>query len=324
MSRENLKPRHQPPRDSSHALAASALDSGSTGQLMSAPPFQLKAAENAPIQRQEPEDAKVGEGNDALAFPWKGTVFGAAEVTLSKAADGAEELGKVAKGTEVEVLAKEGACYKVKAKVGENLTEGYVPTANISSTISALNRTVAAVDGDLDKMWTDSFNDDKSVVTEYGAAFAEKDGTIKAKNIGTGGSGAVSINREVDADETFIGDAHTHPYSTSEGSHEGVAFSGGDISNIRYQVRQGYQKLVEAGTARFALVVTDEEKAKKFFDDNSDATVKANWNSAYTAATGSMQESVIEAVKAVIGDNGTNGLSFYATTDTDKLKFDEK
>jgi hypothetical protein len=231
----------------------------------------------------------------------------------------------VLKGTEVEVTGKTGDYYKVKAKTeAGTVMEGYLPAANVSSTISALNRTVAAVDGDLDKMWTDSFNADKSVVTEYGAAFAEKDGKISAKNIGTGGSGSVAIDRTVADDEKFIGDAHTHPYSTSEGSHEGVAFSAGDISNIRFQVKQGYQKLVEAGTSRFALVVTNYEKAKQFFDDNSEADISKTWNDAYSAATGTMQESVIEAVRKVIGAQGSNGLSFYATTDRDKLKFDEK
>jgi hypothetical protein len=269
--------------------------------------------------------ATTGEANDLLVFPWIGTVYGTAKATLSNAADGKTEVGKVLKGTEVEVLGKEGNMYKVNATLESGSKSlGYMSSANVSSTISSLNETVAAVDATLDKMWTDSFNADKSVVTEYGTAFGKKDGKITAHNVGTGGSGSVQINRNVPAGETFIGDAHTHPYSTSEGSHEGVAFSGGDISNIRNQVKQGYQKLVEAGACRFALVVTNEEKAKKFFDTNSDATVKANYSAAQNGSAGNMQQSVIDAVHAVIGANGSNGLTFYATTDPEKLKFDEK
>lgn len=312
----------------SNVLGTSGFDNASSGMSYAPQPFQLTAANEAPLQLTPDTNAPLQlQRHDPTKFPWKGTVTGAAKIIMYSGAEVKDgtTVGEIAKGVEVEVKGKSGEFYKVKGKtVGNETKEGYVKAANISGTISELNTTVAAMDETMNDMYKDSFNDDKTVVHEHGTAIVEKDGVIKNKDIATGGSGSVGIDRSVSDGETFIGDVHTHPYSKDEGLEEGVAFSAGDISNMREANTcfQGYQKFVEAGTKRFALVITDEAKAKKFFDDNSKADITSAWNTAFSASKGDFQQSVIDAVWAVIGKDGVNGISFYGTTDEKKLQFD--
>lgn len=68
---------------------------------------------------------------------------------------------------------------------------------------------------------------------------------------GTGsGSFQVKLRRREEG-RGLIASAHTHPYDESEGGHTGIAFSGGDLSNLVWQ--QERVKVVQSGTARFAV-----------------------------------------------------------------------
>lgn len=310
-------------------LQMKAQDAEHTTRTMAPPPFQLKAKEEAEKTEGETAQLKTATGNAPVqmakkdSFPWEGVTLGSAAVHTAKG-DTGEAQATLVKGTKVSVTESQDGYVKVSAKVGDKTVEGWVLSTLVEDpTIARLNQTVEAVSDDMNQMWKDSFNADETVVEEHGRAIVEKEGKISATNDVTGGSGSVVIDHSTKDGETLIGDIHTHPYSKSEGSALGVGFSSGDITSMRGLVKQGYQRLVEAGTARFAMVITDEAKALEFYKNNSDGEIDKKWNDTFSASTGNFQQAVIEAVKAVLGENGANGISFYQTSDTDKKQFGE-
>jgi hypothetical protein len=258
------------------------------------------------------------------SYPWDGVIDGTPLASLRSSAGitATNTLADLPKGTKVKVTSATGNWLNVDVTVGGKAMSGFVSQELVNSPEAAsLNNTVAAVDTDMNRMWKDSFNKDKSVVEEQGMAIVDKAGTTSAKNQVKGGSGSVVIDHSVAAGETLKGDIHTHPYSTGEGGMTGVPFSGGDISSLRGLVTQGFQRLVEAGTARFALVITDAKKATAWFAGITDAKIQSDWDAAFAAGTGTFQENCAAAVYAVVGKSGANGISFYGTTDKKKSKF---
>lgn len=289
----------------------------SNGQMpaMSPPTLQLQASKE-PMQRLK----------DPIEGSKQASIIGAASMPVREtaAADG-KKVGDFAKGAEVEIVEVSGAFTKVKGKdkTSANEITGFVPSANVSTRARQLGQIATALDADMDDIYKKSFNADKTVVEEWGATVIEKDGVYSAKNKRTGHDGGSlpgGYKMDVDAGEQVIGGVHSHPYSKDEGLAEGVAFSGGDIAYMRNHVKKGFQHWAEAGTARFTLVIEDETKAQKYFDDNTTAKIQTSWNTNFGAAKGTFQERVIEAVKKTIGDNG---IDFYGTFDGDKKKFDK-
>jgi RHS repeat-associated protein len=198
--------------------------------------------------------------------------------------------------------------------------------------IDALKKANTAANSTANDYWKKSFNEDKTVVNEWGFILVEKQTVIKVgtseeikkeiivKNIVKGDNGSTTLDRTVGKDETLIGELHTHPYSVSEGSHEGIAFSGGDIDVMRLNLKNDYTMLVEAGDRRFGMVITDEKKAEAFFKDKSRADIQKSWDDAFAGAKGTFQEKVKTAVTSVLGSD--SGIGFYES-DTKKEEFTE-
>ncbi|MFD2568066.1 RHS repeat domain-containing protein [Pseudotenacibaculum haliotis] len=209
--------------------------------------------------------------------------------------------------------------------------------------IKQLNNIVESIDSSLDKAWKMSFNKNKTKVKEHGfsvfsSTVQNTDITIsgvidseetkyEAKNFKVGNKGSVQFSYsdfKGDKGEEFIALVHTHPYSKSEEARAGesllgAAFSGADIANMS-DYGEGNSQIVEAGSMRFAMVVTDVKKAGKFFKNNSRATIQKNMRSALKAflkAGQSWSEATINANKSVLKNSG---VSLYGTTDKDKKK----
>ena len=195
----------------------------------------------------------------------------------------------------------------------------------------ALKKVNAAANTTSNEYWKKSFNADKTVVNEWGFILVEKKTVIKVgnaeeiktevyvKNIVKGTGGSTPLNRSVGEGETILGELHTHPYSVSEGSYQGVGFSGADISVLRNNIKNDYVELVEAGTKRFGLVIADEDKAKEFFKNNSREDIQKSWNDAFSKAKGTFQEKVDTAVLSALGAD--SGIEYHETTDDKKQEF---
>jgi len=155
----------------------------------------------------------------------------------------------------------------------------------------------------IDAAWKKSKHGEASVTEQGGRIVTDKDGK-RVIRTGSGGGGSISLPAEKAGDVT-LGTFHTHPYSTSEGSHLGVAFSGGDITNF-IAGGQGSVKYIGAGSCYFVLDTlnfTSRDACKKV-----DTTKR--WNDARAAATGTFQEKVETGVTAAILGCG---LCFYKT-----------
>jgi len=196
--------------------------------------------------------------------------------------------------------------------------------------IKKLTRLSKFASGTLNHAWNESFNWDKTEVHEIGFIIIERKTTViimgdkvektalYVRNyVESPDAGGVDINIAVKPGEKLMGRAHTHPYSKSEGEYKGVAFSSADISNMRFTSEEGSTSIVEAGTQRFGLVVTNEEQAQKFFKENDGTSIKDAWNKAYSEAKGNYQDKIKEATNKTLGSD--SGVEFYQTTDKDTL-----
>jgi hypothetical protein len=151
--------------------------------------------------------------------------------------------------------------------------------------------------------WGKSKHGEAAVQEHGGRIVVDKDGK-RVIRTGSGGGGSISLPAEKPGDVT-TGTFHTHPYSASEGSTLGVAFSGGDITNF-IGGGQGSVKYIGAGSCYFVLDTlnfTDRDRCQKV-----DTTKR--WDDAFAGATGTFQEKVETAVQAAILGCG---LCFYKT-----------
>jgi len=149
--------------------------------------------------------------------------------------------------------------------------------------------------------------------------------------------GIDKIQDNVPLTEQLVGYVHTHQYSIFQGSEFGVTFSAEDISLLRdysnpdisilrgYSASENFFMIVEAGTKRYALVITDSEKARLFFKQNSKDKIIEKYNAIYKNKNSklSMQQRAEAAVKATIGDSNKSGISLYVTKDKNKEKFEK-
>ena len=140
------------------------------------------------------------------------------------------------------------------------------------------------------------------VVAEHGGRIVTDKAGKRTIRTGAGGGGSISLPGEQAGDVT-TGTFHTHPYSKSEGSTLGVAFSGGDISNF-IAGGQGSVKYVGAGSCNFVLNTINQTKR----DACKTKDIEKFWNDAFGKASGSFQDKVATAVKASIAGCG---ICFY-------------
>jgi RHS repeat-associated protein len=119
--------------------------------------------------------------------------------------------------------------------------------------------------------------------------------------------------------ESVVGSNHTHQYADGT---EGAAFSPNDaiLGLFGKTGTEGNFTMVEAGTTRFALVVTDTKKASSTLSMlNRQTNADAYSSGLETGKT--FQEQIINAVLGVVGDGSQSGITFYMTTDKDKVTF---
>jgi hypothetical protein len=79
------------------------------------------------------------------------------------------------------------------------------------------------------------------------------------------------INYNMGGNEELVMDAHTHPTTAGDDTtYDGVVHSAKDVSrmgeviNMDMDVSDGYFKLTESGSQRFAVVITNKGKATVF------------------------------------------------------------
>lgn len=151
----------------------------------------------------------------------------------------------------------------------------------------------------VNEAWSKSGHGGDTVQEHGGRIVSDKDGK-RVIRTGSGGGGSISLPAEKKGDYT-LGTYHTHPYSSSEGSKLGVAFSGADVANFMAG-NQGWVKYIGAGSCHYALNIQDYEAVYDCRKRNVD--FKTRWNDAFAAATGTFQAKVETAVRASIDGCG--------------------
>ncbi len=157
------------------------------------------------------------------------------------------------------------------------------------------------------KAWGESGHGEETVAEHGGRIVTDKDAKRTIRT-GSGGSGSISLPGE-EAGDVTTGTFHTHPYSKSEGSTLGVAFSGGDITNF-IAGGQGSVKYVGAGSCNFILNTIDQTKR----DACKSRDINQAWNDSFSKAGGDFQDKVATAVKASIAGCG---ICFYRACRSD-------
>jgi hypothetical protein len=115
---------------------------------------------------------------------------------------------------------------------------------------------------------------------------------------------------------------HTHPYDASEGGYQDVAFSDQDLSRLVTAPERTH--IVRSGASIFEVRKTDTFDALvKGKNDAAltklQADMKKTWNDARRAASGTFQERVLAAVKAVCN---TYGLLLFKGTGSSVTQVD--
>ena len=203
-------------------------------------------------------------------------------------------------------------------------------TITEQNTLTMLSNVSTGLDATFEKAWSNSFHSGGVKMTdveEWNFTITQTTvgrSMVQARNLHTDGkNGSSTPNLTVPAGEEAIGTAHTHPYSVAEGSQLGVGFSGADISSLRnFSSKPGGVVMVESGTKRFGLVVSDTKKAAAFFSKNSGADIQKKWDAAFNDPKNSklsFQQKVNKANKTVLGSS--SGITMYVSTDKEKHKF---
>jgi RHS repeat-associated protein len=137
--------------------------------------------------------------------------------------------------------------------------------------------------------------------------------------------GSVSRNSNVPSTEKLIGFAHTHPYSLSEGSFLGAGFSSTDLANMKANAAEGkFFTMVEAGTKRYAAIISDPEKAVEFFKNNSREDIINTYNTAFNDPKNSklsFQQRIDKGILAVVGNSSESGITVFVAEDKNKNNF---
>lgn len=91
-----------------------------------------------------------------------------------------------------------------------------------------------------------------------GTIVADKNGKLSIQNIGGAGSTAGSFTPNLTASDPanfqVVGVFHTHPYDRTEGSMNGVSFSGGDVGAL--VLTSTILSVVQSGPRMFVFVKT--------------------------------------------------------------------
>lgn len=188
--------------------------------------------------------------------------------------------------------------------------------------VDRLNKIATAVNTRANEIWTASSTPDGKggyKVQEHGFNIVQKGDEISAKGTQKGTDGTVKLRDDTQKGETRIADLHTHPY---EDGSKGNTFSDGDFTALRPNAgKQDYATMVEAGDARFALVVTDPSKAQELLKRGTENGINETFVNAMDNTKGSFADKLKAGVLAIVGDGSKSGIQFYQTTDKDKVSF---
>jgi RHS repeat-associated protein len=178
------------------------------------------------------------------------------------------------------------------------------------------------INKDANAIWEKSNSGDKSewsfiLVAKFNFAIKEGNRNVSVeylvKNIKIGSGSGAEIDYTLEDGEILLGDFHTHPYVDSEGEGKsmlGIGHSTKDFDDMRNFLTEGYISFVEAGSCRYALVVVDVEKAKKYFELNNNLRAFENlYFGAVNHTIGTPMERQIAGEKAMLGTD--SGLKFY-------------
>ncbi len=190
--------------------------------------------------------------------------------------------------------------------------------------LNLLNKMVQDIDIDLLKLWDFTIESRKEW---FGLIVENKDknpnnGSNEAcylvinEQIGEEHSVTVAIDEDFPEHQLWVGDIHTHPIKS--------AFSDNDINNIRTMIKHKYTFLIQSEHIRYALIISDEEKADKFFKSMSEEELKDIYDYVYFKKIGDKvghQLATEIAVRTII-KRGEYGILFYSTEgDSQQKKF---
>ena len=160
---------------------------------------------------------------------------------------------------------------------------------------------------------------------------------IYSRNLHTDSSGlGVDQNHNVPKGEIVIGDVHTHPYSSEDfkdepgtkyieksEDYDGAGFSSKDINSLlkKYSSRDGFFKIVETEETRYAIMITDSEKAQKYFKDND---VEYLYDKGFDSEQEiGFEKRVERAGLNAIGKSSDSGIMMLKTTNKNKTEWKE-
>lgn len=120
-----------------------------------------------------------------------------------------------------------------------------------------------------------------------------------------------------DQNATLEGEFHTHPESMS--GKQGLGFSGEDIfylsTNYKTGLKKGFVSIVDAGSARFALIITNEKDARSIMNRSNNETNKDRFNALVDKYGNNSPESYKKAIVEMFGSPAKSGIQFYISTD---------
>lgn len=178
----------------------------------------------------------------------------------------------------------------------EKMVRGGVPAAEAADSLQLPQELRDA----MAEAWKNSFPGAKSK-EQGGLLVRQSDGSLSFVKATRTTSGSTTLPWDkVPTGATPIVAGHTHPYDASEGGHQGVTFSGGDLANLVTDVTS--VKTVDAGDRYF--VVT---KTKEFLDMVAAAhdlatlqtQISSEWDAEYKSAAGNLPDRARAATKLI-------------------------
>jgi hypothetical protein len=186
----------------------------------------------------------------------------------------------------------------------------------------------------MSNIWKASFNSDKSKARKLGTnIYKNKSGEIYNERVFQGNGEVLTEESSFDGDageikipyeyppkgEEIIGDYHTHPFSDEEKSnfHSSIVFdfahSLADVLDLgtRRSISDNYISIVETDNKRFALVILDNSKAKKFYKTINKLSSKQK-EALFKGDGNSLEEIRKNEILNFIGSN--NGIALFETT----------
>ena len=82
--------------------------------------------------------------------------------------------------------------------------------------------------------------------------------------------------------------------------------------------------MVEAGSSRYAAIISDPDKAKKFFQTFSRQDITGKADIIFNKGSGPLQKRLEKAMFATFGDGSSSGVTVFVANDKAKRNFKKK